>query len=65
LQLNACFKIKRNYLKLERGDIGATSALTLEGVLVHNLDLGEIKPNLNLNLNKLKTENLLWRKEVK
>jgi hypothetical protein len=43
------------------GDAGATSYLTLEEVLVHNLDLGEIIPNLNLN--KLKTENILWQKE--
>ncbi len=27
------------------GDAGATSYLTLEEVLVHNLDLGEIIPN--------------------
>ena len=43
------------------GDAGTTSYLTLEEVLVHNLDLGEIIPNLNLN--KSKTENILWQKE--
>jgi hypothetical protein len=30
------------------GDVGTTSALTLEAVLVHNLDMGEIIPSYRI-----------------